>query len=127
MKKKLSPMDLGQRERQILAFLYRNGRATAAEVKQGIADPPGYSGVRAVLRILEEKGYVEHEKEGMAYVFKPTQSARDAGRDAMNYLVQAFFGGSAEKAVAALLDTQIPEISDADLDRLAALIERAKQ
>ena len=127
MKKKKSPMELGRRERQIMAFLYRRGQATAAEVMEGIANPPSYSGVRAMLRILEEKGHVQHRREGARYIYAPTLSPEEAGRSAMNYMVQAFFNGSAERAVAALLDIKGNELSDVDLDRLSGLIDQAKQ
>ncbi len=120
-------MDLGRRERQIMAFIYRRGRATAAEVMEGIAEPPGYSGVRAMLRILEDKGYLQHERDGARYVYCPTVSPDEARRSAMDYLVQAFFNGSAERAVAALLDLKSNEFTDDDLDRLADLIDQAKQ
>ena len=126
-RKKKSPMELGRRERQIMAFVYRHGEATAAEVMGGIADPPSYSGVRAMLRILEEKGHLRHRKEGNRYIYAPTLSAEEAGRSAMSYLMQAFFGGSAEQAVAALLDLKSGELSDGELDRLAGLIRQAKE
>lgn len=127
MKKKKSPMDLGRRERQIMAFIYRRGQATAAEVMEGIANPPSYSGVRAMLRILEEKGHLRHRREGARYIYATTLSSEEAGRSAMNYMVQAFFNGSAEQAVAALLDLKSNELSDDDLDRLSGLIDQAKQ
>ncbi len=127
MKKKKSPMDLGRRERQIMAFIYRRGQATAAEVMEGIANPPSYSGVRAMLRILEEKGHLRHRREGARYIYATTLSPEEAGRSAMNYMVQAFFNGSAEQAVAALLDLKSNELSDDDLDRLSGLIDQAKQ
>jgi len=127
MKKKKSPMELGRRERQIMAFIYRRGEATAADVMEGILNPPSYSGVRAMLRILEEKGHLQHRREGARYIYAPTLSPEEAGRSAMNYMVQAFFNGSAERAVAALLDLKSKELSDSDLDRLAGLIDQAKQ
>lgn len=120
-------MDLGRRERQIMSYIYQQGRATAAEVLEGIANPPSYSGVRAMLRILEEKGHLKHRREGARYIYEPTLSPEEAGRSAMNYMVQAFFNGSAERAVAALLDLKSNEFSDDDLDRLAGLVEKAKQ
>jgi predicted transcriptional regulator len=127
MKKKKSPMELGRRERQILTFIYRRGQATAAEVMEGIANPPSYSGVRAMLRILEEKGHLQHEKDGARYVYSPVLSSEEAGRSAMNYMVQAFFNGSTERAVAALLDIKGDEFSESDLERLSDLIDQAKQ
>ena len=120
-------MELGRRERQIMAFIYRRGKATAAEVREGISDPPSYSGVRAMLRILEEKGYLQHKRDGVRYVYRPTISPDEARLSAMDYLVEAFFNGSAERAVAALLDLKGDEFTDDDLDRLNALIEQAKQ
>ena len=127
MKKKKSPMDLGRRERQIMAYIYRRGQATAAEVMEGIANPPSYSGVRAMLRILEEKGHLQHRREGARYIYAPTLSPEEAGRSAMNYMIQAFFNGSTERAVAALLDLKSKELSEDDLDRLSGLIDQAKQ
>lgn len=126
-KKKKSPMDLGRRERQIMTFIYRQGEATAADVMEGISNPPSYSGVRAMLRILEDKGHLRHRKDGNRYVYMPTVSSEEAGRSAMNYMVQAFFGGSAEQAVAALLDLKSKDLSKGDLDRLAGLIHQAKK
>lgn len=120
-------MDLGTRERQIMSFIYKHGEATAAEVMEGISDPPTYSGVRAMLRILEEKGHLSHRREGARYIYMPTISPDEAGKSAMNYMVQAFFNGSADRVVSALLDLKGDELSDADLDRLAGLIEKAKQ
>ncbi|MFK7843795.1 MAG: BlaI/MecI/CopY family transcriptional regulator [Rhodothermales bacterium] len=127
MKDKNSPMDLGARERQIMTFIYRKGEATAAEVMEGISNPPSYSGVRAMLRILEDKGYVNHRKEGARYVFVPTITSAEAGRSAIDYMIQAFFSGSAERAVAALLDVKSDELSESDLERLSNMIENAKQ
>lgn len=127
MKEKNSPMDLGARERQIMTFIYRKGAATAAEVMEGISNPPSYSGVRAMLRILEEKGHLKHHKEGARYVYSPTITSAEAGRSAIDYMIQAFFSGSAERAVAALLDHKGDELSETDLNRLSSMIERAKQ
>lgn len=124
--KKKSPMELGRRERQIMSYIYRQGRATAAEVMDGISDPPSYSGIRAMLRILEEKGHLKHEKDGARYVYLPTLSPEEAGKSAINYMVQAFFDGSAKRAVAALLDTEAAEFSEKELDELAKRIAEAK-
>ena len=127
MKRNQSPMELGARERQIMAFIYRRGQATAAEVMEGISNPPGYSGVRAMLRILEEKGHLKHRKEGAKYVYEPTITPDEAGKSAIDYTVQAFFNGSAERVVAALLDVKSGELTDQDLERLSSLIEQARQ
>lgn len=124
---KNSPMELGRRERQIMTFIYRKGQATVAEVREGISDPPSYSGVRAMLRILEDKGYLTHKQDGPRYVYLPTDTRDEAQRSAINYLLTAFFGGSTERAMAALLDEQAGNLSQDELDRLAERIEQAKQ
>jgi predicted transcriptional regulator len=117
-------LHLSRRERQIMDVLYRLGRAPAAEVREQLPDPPSYSAVRAMLRVLEEKGHVRHEEEALRYVFIPTGSRAAATRSALAHLVDTFFEGSAERAVAALLDGKL---SAAELDRLSALIESAKK
>jgi predicted transcriptional regulator len=123
-KKALS--SLSRRERQIMEVLYREGRATASEVLERLPDPPGYSAVRALLRILEDKGQVRHAADGNRYVYEPRLSRDRAGRPALAGVLETFFDGSAEKAVAALLDLSRHELTDADLDRLSDLIEQAR-
>lgn len=121
--------DIGQlsrRERQIMDFLYQRERASVAEVMEGIADPPSYSAVRAMLRTLEEKGRVTHVEDGRAYVYQPTIRKDTARQGALTHLLKTFFDGSAEKAVAALLDLKGPNLSSAELDRVARLVEQAK-
>jgi BlaI family penicillinase repressor len=121
--------DIGQlsrRERQIMDFLYQRERASVAEVMEGIADPPSYSAVRAMLRTLEEKGRVTHVEDGRAYVYQPTVRKDTARQGALTHLLKTFFDGSAEKAVAALLDLKGPNLSPAELDRVATLVEQAK-
>ncbi len=120
-------MDLGRRERQIMAFIYRQNQATAAEVMEGIEDPPSYSGVRAMLRILEEKGHLHHRRQRGRYIYVPTLSPAEAGRSAMNYLVQMFFSGSAKQAVASLLDLKRADLTESDFDHLSGLIEQARK
>ena len=105
--------------------IYRRGRATAAEVLQDIADPPSYSAIRALLRLLEEKGHVHHEQDGPRYVYLPTVNRERARQSALKHVVRTFFDGSATDAVAALLDTDA--IDHAELDRLSALIEQARK
>lgn len=117
---------LSNRERQIMDVLYRLGRATAAEVMQELPDPPSYSAVRATLRILEEKGQVRHEEEGPRYVFRPAVARDRAKRTAVRHLVSTFFDGSAEAAMATLLDESASKLSESDYERLKALIEEAK-
>jgi predicted transcriptional regulator len=118
---------LTRRERQIMDIVYRRAHATAAEVLGELPDPPSYSAVRALLRILEEKGYLRHQQEGPRYVFLPTLARDKARRSALKQIVQTFFDGSAEQAVAALLDMSQPRLSQADLDRLVRLIGKARK
>jgi BlaI family transcriptional regulator, penicillinase repressor len=119
--------DLSRRERQILDILYQRGRATAAEVQAALAEPPSYSAVRALLRILEEKGHVRHEQDGPRYVYLPTVARGNAQRSAMRHMLQTFFDGSAEQAISALLDESSAKLSSAELDRLARLIDTARK
>lgn len=107
--------------------VYRRGRATAAEVQEGLPDPPSYSATRALLRILEEKGHLRHEQDGPRYVFLPTVGRDKARRSALRRLVQTFFEGSTAQAVAALLDQPDAKLSDEDLDRLSRLIDQARK
>lgn len=107
--------------------IYQHGRATAAEVRDGLADPPSYSAVRALLRLLEEKGHVRHEQDGPRYVYVPITPKDDAGRSALRHLVSTFFGGSVEDAVSALIDESEEELDEETLARLAQRIEEAKK
>jgi predicted transcriptional regulator len=117
---------LSNRERQIMDVLYRAGQATAAEVLQALPDPPGYSAVRATLRILEEKGQVRHEEDGPRYVFRPAVARDRAKRTAVRHLLSTFFDGSPEAAMATLLDESQSQLSDSDYERLKALIDEAR-
>jgi BlaI family penicillinase repressor len=121
---KPAPHDLSRRERQIMDVIYERGHATAAEVAEAIPDPPSYSAVRALLRILEEKGFLRHEQQGLRYVFLPTVRRTAARRTALRSVVRTFFAGSVEQAVAALLDHR--QLSPDELDRLAELVARAR-
>ena len=114
--------DLSRRERQIVDILYTQGRATAAEVLAALLDPPSYSAVRAMLRILEEKGHVRHETDGPRYVYAPTIARDNAKRSALRHMLQTFFDGSAEQAISALLD-DTSKLSDAQLRDLNAYLE----
>ena len=116
---------LSRRERQIIDILYTQSRATAAEVQATLPEPPSYSAVRAMLRILEEKGHVRHEQDGPRYVYVPTVERDNAKRSALHHMLQTFFDGSAEQAISALLD-DTSKLSDAELDRLARLIDQAR-
>jgi predicted transcriptional regulator len=117
--------ELSRRERQIMDVIYARGQATAAEVAETIPDPPSYSAVRALLRILEEKGHLRHEQQGLRYVFIPTVKRANARRSALKGLVKTFFDGSVEQTVAALLGQQ--KLSPEELDRLAQMIDRARK
>jgi predicted transcriptional regulator len=118
---------LTRRERQIMDVVYRLGRATVSEVQEAVPDPPSYSAVRALLRILEEKGHLRHEQDGPRYVFLPTVPRDKARRSALRQLVQTFFEGSTAQAVAALLDAPDVKLSDEELDRLSHLINQARK
>ena len=118
---------LSRRERQIMDIVYRHGSATAAEVMDSLPNPPSYSAVRAMLRILEEKGHLTHSKDGPRYVYEPTVAPEKARRSALRHLVRTFFDDSAGQAVAALLDVAGDDLSDAELNRLATLIEQARK
>ena len=120
-------LNLSRLERQIMDLLYRDGRATAAEVQASLPDPPSYSAVRAMLRILEEKGHVRHQEDGPRYVYVPTIGREKAKRSALRHLVETFFDGSAEQVVAALLDGSARQLTDEELQRLAQLIESHKE
>jgi predicted transcriptional regulator len=120
-------LHLSRRERQIMDAVYRRGHATAAEVHQDLPNRPSYSAVRAMLRTLEEKGHLRHEAEGPRYVYRPTVSVERAKRSALRHLLDTFFEGSAEQAVAALLEGSAATLNPQELDRLSRLIEDAKR
>ena len=116
---------LSRRERQIMNIIYERGSASVADVLSELPDAPSYSTVRALLRILEEKGHLVHEKDGPRYIYRATQPRHQVGRSALKQIVQTFFDKSVEKTVATLVSDA--EISDDELDRLSQLIEQAKK
>lgn len=118
---------LSRRERQIMDIVYSRGQATAAEVQESLPDPPGYSAVRAMLRLLEEKGYLKHEQDGPRYLFKPTLARDKARKSALKQMLETFFDGSTEQAVAALLNLSKTKLDKDELDRLSQMIETAKK
>jgi len=118
---------LSRRERQILDIIYSRGRATAAEIQEALPDAPGYSAIRALLRILEQKGHVRHEVDGPRYVFLPKVSRQKARVTALRHMLKTFFDGSAAEAAAALVDGSAAKMSAKELDELEALIERARK
>jgi BlaI family transcriptional regulator, penicillinase repressor len=126
-KRAASGADLSRRERQIMDILYQSGRATVSEVRSALPDPPSYSAVRAMLRVLEGKGHIRHEEESLRYVFLPVVARDKAKFSALKHLLETFFDGSAEQAVASLLDGSAAKLSPEQLDRLSRLIEKAKQ
>ena len=118
---------LSRRERQIMEVVYELGRAAAADVREHMPDPPSYSAVRAMLRILEDKGHVVHEQDGPRYVFLPTVPREEASETALRRLVRTFFAGSPEGAMAALLDLDGDRLDENALQRLAEMIEEARR
>lgn len=125
--RKKSYLRLSNRERQIMDILYQKGSATAAEVQAALPDPPSYSAVRATLRILEEKGQVRHEQDGPRYVFRPAVARDKAKRTAVRHLLQTFFDGDPELAMATLLAESSSQLGDEDFDRLEQMIEEARR
>jgi BlaI family penicillinase repressor len=118
---------LSRRERQILDIIYTRGRATAAEILAALPDAPSYSAIRALLRILEQKGHVRHEIDGPRYMFLPKVSRQKARVTALRHMLKTFFDGSAAEAAAALVDGSAARMSPEELDQLEALIERARK
>ena len=118
---------LSRREREVVDIVFRAGRATVAEVRECLSNPPSYSAVRATLSILERKGLLRHEDEGRRYVYRPRVKRETAARTAVEHLVETFFGGSAGGAVLAVLRRSDLEISPEDLDRIAELIKHARE
>jgi BlaI family transcriptional regulator, penicillinase repressor len=122
-----SPGGLSRRERQIMDILYQRGKVSAADVREAMPDAPSYSAVRAMLRVLEEKGHVRHQAEGLKYVYVPTVARDKAKRSAVKHVLDTFFGGSPEQIVAALLDVSSTRLTREELDRMSEMIERAKR
>ena len=118
---------LSRRERQIMDILHRRGRATVAEVMEELSGEPAYSTVRAQLRVLEEKGHVRHEEDQLRYAYLPAVSRQRMRRSAIKHLLETFFDGSPEKVVEALLGKEGAAIADDELERMAQLIERARE
>jgi BlaI family transcriptional regulator, penicillinase repressor len=118
---------LSRRERQIMDVLFRKGRATAGEVMRALPGKPSDSTVRTQLRVLEAKGHVRHEEQGLRYVYMPVAARRTARRSALRHLVDTFFDGSPEQLVAALLGGEAARLSTEELDRIAALVQQARR
>jgi predicted transcriptional regulator len=124
---KREPAALSRRERQIMDVLYRRGRATAAEVRGDLPGDPSDSTVRTQLRVLEEKGHVQHAEEGLRYVYAPAVPRVAARRRALRHLVDTFFEGSTEQVVDTLLGSEAERLSDAELDRIAKAVAKARK
>jgi BlaI family penicillinase repressor len=120
-----APADLGRRERQILDAVYRLGRASVADVRAELPDPPSYSAVRGMLNLLKDKGHVRHEADGLRYVYLPVIDPAEARRSAMAHVVRTFFGGSPAEAASALFDLPDSTLSREELAQLSRLVKHA--
>jgi BlaI family transcriptional regulator, penicillinase repressor len=121
------PFEVGRRERQILEIVYAHGKASVSEVLAALPNPPSYSSVRAMMNLLEEKGHLRHKEVGRKFIYEPTLSRDKARRSALKNLLHTFFGGSACEAAASLIELNKENLSENDLERLSALIEKAKE
>ena len=121
-----SPTAMSRRERQVMDILYRRGEATVAEVMTDLPDPPTYSAVRSILRILMEKDLITHREDGPRYVYLPAVNAERARDDAMKHVIRTFFDGSAEQAVAAVLRMSDAKLSDGEIAQLRERIRKAR-
>ena len=119
--------ELSRRERQIMEAIYQLGQASASEVSERIPDAPSYSAVRALLRVLEDKGYLRHRQDGPRYIYQPTVPRDRAVRSALRHVVRTFFQGSTESVVAALLEMEGSRLSAEELDKLSAMIDEARK
>jgi BlaI family transcriptional regulator, penicillinase repressor len=120
-------MQLGRRERQIMDVVYRRARASVSEVRSDLPDPPSYSAVRAMLGLLEDKGYLRHRQQGLKYVYIPAEDTSKVRNSALEHMVRTFFGGSPERAVAALLEMRDTKLSAKEKQYLSHLIKKAEQ
>jgi predicted transcriptional regulator len=118
---------LSRRERQIMEILYRDGKVSVSQVMEAMEDAPGYSAVRAMMRVLEEKGHVKHQAEGLKYVYLPVVAREKAKRSAVKHLLDTFFSEAPEQVVAALLDVSSNRLTAEELDRMAAMIDKARK
>jgi predicted transcriptional regulator len=118
---------LGARERQILEAIYQLEEASVAEVLANLSDPPSYSAVRTMIRVLEQKGLVRHRQVGTKYLYRPTHSRESAARSALAHVMQTFFGGSATDTVVAILDDSAARLTEDDLRRLEQIIDQARR
>ena len=127
MVKPTAQLKLTRREREIMDIIYKLGRATAGEVMERLSGEPTYSTVRAQLRVLEDKGYVVHEEEGLRYVYTPKVPRHEVRQSALRHVVDTFFEGSTQKVVAALLGADGSKVSPEELERIAELVDKARK
>jgi len=127
MGRKTHAEGLSRRERQILDAIYRLGKASAAEIREALPDPPTYTAVRTHLGILQDKGHVKFESDGTRYIYEPVVPRDEMAKSVMHGVLQTFFGGSIERVVATLIDNEESNITDEQLDRLAQIIEEARR
>ena len=118
---------MSRRERQIMEILYRRGQASVSEVRAAMNDAPSYSAVRAMLRVLKDKGHVKHQPEGLKYMYRPVVNREKAKRSALKSLVDTFFNDRPDEVVAALLDVSSRRLTAEELDRMAAMIDEARR
>jgi BlaI family transcriptional regulator, penicillinase repressor len=127
MGKRKSQRDLGRRERQIMDVVFELGEAAVGQVLARLPDPPSYSAVRTMIRHLEGKGYLRHRRDGIKYVYRPTEPKESVSRSALRHLIKTFFDGSAPDTVAAILDVSLEKLSADDYDRIERLIVEARK
>ena len=123
----MSLVGMSRRERQIMEILYRRGQASVSEVRAAMNDAPSYSAVRAMLRVLQDKGHVKHQAEGLKYMYRPVVNREKAKRSALKSLVDTFFNDRPDEVVAALLDVSSRRLTAEELDRMAAMIDEARR
>jgi len=123
----MSLVAMSRRERQIMEILYRRGQASVSEVRAAMNDAPSYSAVRAMLRVLKDKGHVKHQAEGLKYMYRPVVNREKAKRSALKSLVDTFFNDRPDEVVAALLDVSSRRLTAEELDRMAAMINEARR
>ena len=126
MTKKSPTDDLSRRERQVMEILHRRGESTVAEIMSDLPDPPTYSAVRSILRILSEKQLIQYKEDGPRYVYYPAAPTEEARDEVLEHVVRTYFGGSAEQAVTALLRISDADIADSEVERLREKIRRAR-
>jgi len=127
MKKDDSDQGLSRRERQIMDALYRLGKASASEIRDAMPSPPTQTAVRTLLTILQEKGHVKFERDGARYIYEPVVPREEMAKSVIEGVVQNFFGGSIERVVATLIDSQESKLTDDQIERLQAIIDEAKE